>query len=300
LGSTKEVIIAKILYLSLERKIDLEKKHEVMYGDYTMMSEAFYRKVLEFQPDFLIEREFNDGKSKYPDLVKYVREMIPQCRRIIWLIDSHVQSAWHIEYALLFDYAFCAISSFVPVLAGKMREVGAKTKCFWLPLCYPQSIDRIKRNKSKVPFDIVFVGRWGDKYFIKRNRRIKLLQKRYKSKFFAITDYLNMEDYLRQGVISFNSSFSYDLNFRVFETIANGIELVTNDVPDLHLVKDLVDRINIYHNDEEMFNMIDLILSGKLEHDVIKSQIWVQMHHSLIHRHKAILKMVANNKQEEF
>lgn len=297
--------MAKILYLSLERGVDLEKKHQIMYLDFSskvngQFPAKVYEDIVAFDPDFLIEREFNDGESKYPDIVQFVANRINKCIRCVWLIDSHLQADWHIEYSKLFDYAFCAISSFVPVLAGKMREAGVKTKCFWLPLCYPFSIDKIKRNKSHVPFDIVFVGRWGDRWFIERNRLIALLQEQYGERFFPITDYMNMEEYLRQGVISFNCSISYDMNFRVFETLANGIELVTNDVPDLHLIKSLTERINIYHNDEEMLDQIDSILDCKLEHDVIKSQIWVQNWHCLIHRHKSILRMVASNKQEEF
>ena len=90
------------------------------------------------------------------------------------------------------------------------------------------------------------------------------------------------------------------MNFRVFETIANGVELVTNDVPDLHLVEGLAKRINIYHNDQELLDLIDYILIEKVQHDVIRNQIWIQNHHCLIHRQHSLLEMIKTNKQGDF
>jgi hypothetical protein len=294
----------KILYLSSERNIDLAKKHEIMYLDHTFKVDGefpkeIYDQILEFKPEILLEREFNNGMAKYPDIVSFVNTNFPECKKAIWLIDSHCNLQWHLDYSPLFDYVFIAVSKFQPVIAGHLKTIGSKAKCFWLPLCYPYSKDRIKRNKSHVPFDIVFVGRWG-RWFDERTRLLDLLKEQYGDRFFNITDYANMEEYLRQGIISFNRSILGDMNFRVFETLANGVELVTDDVPDLHLINGLVDRINIYHNDQELLDMCDDILDGKLENDVIRSQIWIQNHHCLIHRHNEILKMIATGKQVKY
>lgn len=295
----------KILYLSLERNIDLEKEHEIYYLDYKDKDEtghfpiSVYNSIKEFNPDLLLEREFNDGLSKYPEIVSFVKDNFPECKKAIWLIDSHVQLDWHKAYSPLFDYVFVAISKYKPIFASHLRNLGCNTKVFWLPLCYPCSSKRIKRNKSRVPFDIVFVGRWGE-WFGRRNDLINKLKEKYGEKFFVITDYHNMEEYLRQGIISFNCSYADDMNFRVFETLANGIELVTNDVPDLHLIEGLQDKINIYNTDEDLFTLIDNILSGKTENDVIKSQIWVQLHHCLINRHNEILQMIKTGEQVQY
>ena len=293
-----------ILYLSSERGIELENKHKVMYLDHTSKAGdnfpvEVYEKIREFKPDLLLEREFNNGLAKYPDIAQFIKDEFPKCKRAVWLIDSHVQLQWHKDYSPLFDYVFVAISKYVPILAAHHRSIDSKSKVFWLPVSYPGRRDAVVRNQGRVPFDIVFVGRWG-KWFGERNRLIELLKDQYKEKFFAITDYANMEEYLRQGIISFNRTFSDDMNFRVFESIANGVELVTNDVPDLHLIKGLEERINIYHNDQELLDLIDFILLQKVQHDVIRTQIWVQNHHCTIHRHNSLLKMLETNIQEEF
>jgi len=296
-----------ILYLSLERNIELENKHKVMYLDYTSRKDKLrgdfpqkiYKQILEFKPDVLIEREFNDGLSKYVGILSFVKKELPLCKRSVWLIDTHVQLQWHLDYSPLFDYIFVAISKYRPIIASNLRTMGSSSQVFWLPLCYPCRRDKIKRNKSRVPFDIVFVGRWGE-WFGRRNELIKALTKKYKDRFFPITDYANMEDYIRQGVISFNCSYADDMNFRVFETMANGVELVTNDVPDLHLIEGLAERINIYKTDKELFKLCDKILAGKRENDVIRSQIWIQNHHCTIHRHKEMLKMMREGEQVKY
>ena len=46
--------------------------------------------------------------------------------------------------------------------------------------------------------------------------------------------------------------------------------------------------------------MIDSILEGEIEKDVIKNQIWIQNHHCLIHRHKEILKMIKTGEQVKY
>jgi hypothetical protein len=294
----------RILYLSQERGVDLEKKNEIMYLDHTSKVGGhfpieIYNQINEFKPELLLEREFNDGMAKYPDIVSHIKDNFPDAPRAVWLIDSHCNLDWHLTYAPLFTHVFVAVSMYQPIIAAHLKKIGSDSKCYWLPLCYPYPKDRIKRNKSHVPFDIVFVGRWG-KWFDNRTRLLELLKDQYGDKFFNITDYNNMEEYLRQGIISFNCAINGDMNFRVFETLANGVELVTDDVPDLHLIKGLEHRINIYHNDQELLDMCDEILDGKRENDVIRSQIWVQDHHCLINRHREILKMIKTGEQVQY
>jgi hypothetical protein len=286
----------RILYLSLERHLELEDSHVIKYLDYNELYQrglsAILDEIAAFKPDILIEREFNDGLSLYTDLVAWVKANLPHCVRAVWLIDTHVAYLRHRDYAPLFDFCFLAISEFVDEFRGY-------TKAFWLPLCYPQRSDRIKRNKGRVKHDIVFVGRWGG-FFKERTRYVEFLQKTYGKQFYAVTDYDNMEDIIRNSVISFNCSLGDDLNFRVWETLANGVELLTNPVPDLYKIEGLIPRIHVYHNEAELTKAIDSILEGVLEKETIKNQLWTQRFHSLIHRHRSLLRMIETGAQEEF
>ena len=286
----------KIVYLGLDRNIELDQKHQVKHLDYRDIQarglDSVVDEIAQFNPDLLFEREYNDGLSVYDKLIDRIAADVPGCVKALWLIDTHVQYLRHKEYHKKFDITFMAISKFVD-------EFNKDHPTFWLPLCYPGRTDSIKRNKGDIDHDVVFVGRWGN-MFPERTRLLEVLARRYKGKFYGIKDYENMERIIRRSVVSFNCSIMDDMNFRVFETMAAGVELVTNEVPDLYKIEGLTDRINIYHNDQELVQMIDDILDSKREREVVKNQYWIRDNHCLIHRHIAMLNMVSSHKQFEF
>ena len=84
----------KILWLGLEHELGIEDKHEVLI----MNKDTFdMSKVNEFVPDVLIEREFNDGISIYDEEIKHIKKRYPNCKTIMWFIDTHVQYQRHRE-----------------------------------------------------------------------------------------------------------------------------------------------------------------------------------------------------------
>jgi len=287
----------RILYLSLERDIELEKYHQVQYLDYKIIQSLGYDGTMDyirrFKPQIVLEREFNDQKSLYDDLVRWIKREMPGIQTAIWLIDTHCNYARHVQLAQIYDYVFLAISRYLP----NFKLLNKNT--FWLPLCYPQRADSIKRNKGKVSHDISFVGNSGG-MFVKRTDYLNFLKEKFGDKLFWTRDYENMEKILRESVVSFNCSLGNEMNFRVWETIANGVELVTDEVEDLYNIKDLPDKIHIYQSKDQAYKKINYILDGKLERDVIKTQIWVKNHHCLVHRHMALLEMLAKGQQLDF
>lgn len=286
----------KILCLGLDRNNELDQLHQVKHIDYKDISakglDTICEEIAQFHPDVLFEREYNDGLSNYEKLVDWVGANVPGCTKAVWLIDTHVAYLRHKEYHKHFDVTFMAISKFVD-------EFNKDHPTFWLPLCYPGRSDSIKRRKDAPEHDIVFVGRWGS-MFPERTRLLGVLARKYGNKFYGVKDYENMEKIIQSSIISFNCSIEDDMNFRVFESMANGVEVVTNEVPDLYKIEGLSDRINIYRNDEELISIIDRILDLKLEKEVIKNQYWIRDHHCLIHRHTAMLSMLSSFKQFEF
>lgn len=287
----------RILYLSLERDIDLEKYHQIQYLDYKKIQELGYDGTMDyikrFKPTLVIEREFNDQKSLYDDLIKWIKMEMPGVKTAVWLIDTHCNYQRHIQLATIYDYVFLAISKFVPTFKSLNQNT------YWLPLCYPGKTKEIKRNKGKVTNDVVFVGNSGG-MFVKRTDHLEFLQKNLGKKLLWTRDYENMQKIIRESVVSFNCSLGEEMNFRVWESIANGVELVTDEVEDLYNVRDLPDKVHIYQNKEQALKKIQYILDGKLERDVIKNQIWVKNHHCLVHRHLAMLNMMFKHQQLDF
>lgn len=303
---TEEIILKpnhrakRILYFSKERNIDLENYHFVKYLDHDEITRlghdgtmAFIR---EFNPELVIEREFNDAKSLYDDLILWIKANISGVVTAMWMIDSHCLLPRHKALAEIYDFCFVSIYRFYQEIA----KINKNT--YWLPLCYPQRRDRVKRNKEKVEHDITFVGRWNTVpggYF-KRAEFLSAMKKYYGDKCFFVTDYENMENIYRHSFIALNYSLSNELNFRVFEVLANGPELVTDYVPDIDLIKDLKSKMCVFKELNTAKVNIDRLLEGKVEHDVIRNQIWIQNHHCLIHRHLSIIRTIETGIQEEY
>lgn len=288
----------KLLYLSYENFIDTERNHDVMYLNVDSMETGNWRdEILAFEPDFLLEREFNDGRAEYSKVVNFVKDHFPECKTAVWLIDTHVSHSRHIEYAKLFDYVFLAISTYV----DEFKE-SVNVNTFWLPVCYPYPKDSINRNYRPINRDIVFVGNWEriKQWFPERAEYVEFLTNHYKDKFYAVTDYDNMKTIIKEAKVSFNYCIKDDMNFRVFETLGLGTELVTNDVTDLHNIKGLTDFINIYRDKQDLVRIIDSILNNESTINNLQAQDWVQQNHTLYNRYKSLLKMILSGKQELF
>lgn len=290
----------RIIYLSYENYIDTEKDHLVMYLNRNKIDEMGEDKwkymIDQFNPELLLEREFNDGKAIYKDVIDYVRETQPACKRATWFIDTHVCHDRHIEYSKYFDYVFLAISSYV----DEFKATNPNT--FWLPVCFPYSETEIKPNYQPINRDIVFVGNFErfKRWFPERAEYVQFLQDHYKDRFLAITDYANMRTLIRESKVSFNLCIKDDMNFRVFETLGLGTELVTNDVTDLHKIDGLTDRISIYRDRTDLIRIIDSILDNSSTVNVLEAQEWVKQKHTLYQRYKSLMKMLVSNKQESF
>jgi hypothetical protein len=294
----------KILYLSYENYIDTSKDHDIMYlnrdsmGNGEMPGKTLWQtRIDQFKPDLVLEREYNDGRAIYTDVIEYVEKNHPDCRTAVWLIDTHVSYARHVEYAKLFDFVFLAISSFVDEFVEKVNM-----NTFWLPVCWPYSRDEIKNNYRPINNTIVFVGNIEQikLWFPERAEYIDFLKNHYKEKFYAVTDYENMRTLIREAKVSFNYCIRDDLNFRVFETLGLGTELVTNDVTDLHKIKGLADRVRVYHDKADLITAIDSVVSNISTINTIAVQEWVKENHTLYHRYKSLLRMIMTGKQESF
>lgn len=121
-------------------------------------------------------------------------------------------------------------------------------------------------------------------------------------RFTAMTDYDNMFSIIKRSRISFNCSINKDLNFRVWESLGAGVELITDDVPDLHKVEGLAPRVSIYTNFDHIKDYVVGIISNdpKYTHNTLQNQDWVKKNHCLVHRHKAILQMIESGQQVKF
>jgi spore maturation protein CgeB len=271
----------KILALTYERDWELPE-HEVMYAD--AKEGISLNAIKAFDPDIILEREFNDGIAHYEALLKH----FPDVPKAWWWIDSHLQYEAKKDYARNFDYVFLAVSRNVEPLRSYLRNGWV----FWLPLCWPYPSDKIIPNTQPKRYDISFVGRWNPQWFPERTRYIELLKQHYGDRFHAVTDYDNMLSIVRQSKVSLNCAIRNDLNFRVFEVLGCGTELITDPVSDLFSVEGLENWANIYRSPGDLIRTIDRLLAGEIRHDMGAIQEEIKAKHTLKQRLHYILNTI--------
>lgn len=277
----------KIVWLGNEQMVS--DKYAEQENEFLIMNRDNFsmKKLEEFKPEIVIEREFNDGKSIYEFEMTYLEREHPEIKRAVWLIDTHVQFQRHFVYAKHFDFIFMAISRYVPIFQNEFK----KAKVFWLPVCHPTACLPPNTLIGR-PHKVSFVGRWGQTLYTERTELVeKLKQNKW---FYAKTDYETPYQTMSSSEITFNRSFSEDMNYRVFEALACGTELVTNLVPDLLKIKGLKDRIHIYKRDGDAIEIVKDLVEGRKKYKGTPEthRNWIRESHLLKHRVTDCIKMI--------
>ena len=165
--------------------------------------------------------------SMHPDLYLWVEsvnghfprnlESVP-VPKACYLIDSHLNLAWHVQWARQFDHVFIAQREYIPAF----REAGNK-HVHWLPLGADPDIHRRATGEKK--HDIGFVGS------LNTERRVRLLNAL--EKFHKVTYqrcfWTDMADFFAESRIVFNNAIKNDLNMRLFEVMSTGTFLLTDN-----------------------------------------------------------------------
>ena len=268
----------KILWLGLEQNIG----REALILNKNNFS---IDKVINFNPDIVIEREFNATGLDWSNEIILIKKSLPNVRTATWLIDTHVREPFHKEYCKLFDYAFFAISRF-------MDRIDHPRK-FWLPVCHTSMF--LLEFPKKRPYHIGFVGRFSGKFLEERSEFMFMLKDIFPD-FHLITDYGTVYQTMSKIEYMVNLSYDGDMNFRTFESLACGCGLITNDVPDLHKITGLDERITIF---DSFDSCVDAI-KNKVGVTQTDNSKWVMEKHTLGNRFDSIINMIQTGKQEEF
>jgi FkbM family methyltransferase len=174
-----------------------------------------------------------------------------------WAIDTHLNFDWCLEKAREFDFVFAAQRDG----AERLRQAGISSAS-WLPLACDPEFHR-KHDVAK-EFDICFVGHM---FPGPRQELVELLQKHYPGMFVGQRFFEEMAQTYSASHLVFNRSIGNDVNMRVFEALACGSLLLTNDLRDngqeelfrdgVHLAtyanaEELLDKTGFYLKHEEM------------------------------------------------
>jgi hypothetical protein len=193
-----------------------------------------------------------------------------------YLIDSHLNLHWHVEWAKRFDHVFIAQQEYLEAF----RAAGNRS-VHWLPLgCDPEIHRQATRNKEH---DVGFVGS------LNTERRVALLNKietihqvKYERSFWV-----DMADFFARCRIVFNNAIRNDLNMRVFEVLSTGSFLLTDHARNSGQDMLFHDREELgLYTDETIQDVVNYYLQHEEERELIAARGRTVVHaaHTYVHR----------------
>jgi glycosyltransferase involved in cell wall biosynthesis len=179
--------------------------------------------------------------------------------KVFWSIDSHCALRDHVQFCTMFKPQIFLTSA--PGYIKDYRDVSEKQ--YW----FPNAIDKRWFNKKDIPKnrEIVFAAspiadRLNVSNFLRKMVGLELISN------CKGEDYVNL---IRSAKVSFNKSISDDINYRIFESLACGTALSTNNVSGLDQLFVLDQDLAVYNNEKEMVGVTQWLLKD----DVARNQI---------------------------
>ena len=252
------------------------KSHDIFLGD------GSFRELCDGMPDSWRPDGFLFVESGILYRCEFMKKL--ECPKACYLIDTHLHVESHLAMAREFDVVFLAQKSFVP----RFQDV-LKRPVVWLPLaCDP---DIHSPHPVMEETDLVFAGSIQSP-LQERTRRLKRLSTR----FSVRTERVFLEEmarFLSTGRILFNASVRNDLNMRVFESLAIGKCLLTDDVPGLGDLFVPGEDLAIY-DDRSLTEAVRTLLEdpGRRASMAASGRKKVLASHTYLHRAQTILSVL--------
>ena len=219
-------------------------------------------KVEHFQPHDL-DRVPRNGFDLYLNIDDGLHYHLPPELRpsAFWAIDTHLNFDRCRDKAPRFDVVFAAQRDGVDLL----KSIGVQSVS-WLPLACDPAVHR----KHDIPktYDTAFVG---NIFPGPRSELLSLIQRRYRNAFIGQCYFDDMARTYSAARIAFNRSIRNDINMRVFEAVACGSLLMTNNLTDNGLSELFKDGVHLatYREPEDLLDK----LAFYLERESIREKI---------------------------
>ena len=211
------------------------------------------------------------------------------CLKACYFIDSHLAFDLHLELAANYDIVFTAYKPAVEMF----KERGIEN-VFWLPTACDPEIHG-KKTEEKL-YDIGFVGTLDS---ASNPERVRLFNE-LKQRFNVYSERCFLEEMSRvfsRSKIVFHKSVKNDLAMRVWEALASGSLLLTDEAKGSGLTDIFEDRKNIviYRNENELLELADYYLKNDDEREKISAEGMrtVLNEHTYIHRAEDIVKTLS-------
>jgi GT2 family glycosyltransferase/tetratricopeptide (TPR) repeat protein/2-polyprenyl-3-methyl-5-hydroxy-6-metoxy-1,4-benzoquinol methylase len=172
-----------------------------------------------------------------------------------WVIDTHMNLAWDLQKAADFDWVFAAQRDG----AEQLRRAGFASAT-WLPLACDPGVHAPHEVEKR--FDLAFVG---NNSAGPRAEMLELVRRHFPNSFVGHCYFEEMARAYSAARIAFNRSVRNDVNMRVFEALACGPLLLTNDLRDNGQAELFQDGTHLatYSGPEEMLDKARFYLGNE-------------------------------------
>ena len=248
-------------------------------------SPVFYNKIAQLIKDLNINILI-DIEGGFEDM-NFVFKRVPRninILKIFWAIDTHQYLNLQSEKAKYFDLVLSAQKN-------ALDDLGENS--FWIPSGASIYDVDYKENRH---WDIFFIGHIFPGLHTRRKQIIQKLKEIYQGNFGCFENVFNPEKSysMSRAKIGINVSLNNDINFRVFETMASGAMLITNEIIDNGLEDIFTDGEHLvtFKDEEDLIEKINYYLSHSRERNRIAKagQKRVQKYYT----HKVICGKVIN------
>ncbi|MDR4504161.1 MAG: glycosyltransferase [Candidatus Scalindua sp.] len=171
------------------------------------------------------------------------------CTKACYMIDSHINFERHLDFVKSFDIVFTAHKPAVEMFNGE-----GFNHVFWIPpACDPEIHGRKTGEKL---YDIGFVGSLNANFNPERVHLLNELKQRFHVHYERCFLERMAEVFSRSKIV-FNKSIMNGLNMRVFEVLAAGSLLLTDESKESGLTELFEEKrdLVIYRNEEELFEL---------------------------------------------
>ena len=193
--------------------------------------------------------------------------------RAWWAIDTHLEFDRCLARARGCDLVFAAQRNG----AERLRAAGANS-AEWLPLACDPEIHR--PHDVPLAYDVAFVGH---DFPGPRGELSALIRRRRPASFFGQAYFDDLARVYSAARVAFNRSVKDDVNMRVFEAMACGPLLLTNDLAENGQAEFLRDGVHLatYRDAEELLDKLDFYLGR----DALRTRIAAAGRAEVVARH---------------
>lgn len=207
--------------------------------------------------------------------------------RICYMIDTHCAFDTRLAIARRFNFTFLAqktrLADFV--------QAGIPNVA-WMPLACSPELHDVGPMERK--YDVAFVGGVPDDPNDRRKRLLDAVKEHFPNCWIGRAWPEEMARIYAQAKIVVNACVGRDINMRVYEALASGALLITDEADGLEeLFKDN-EHLIVYRRDEDLLDRVDYFLKNDAERERIASagRALVLGEHTYRHRTREMMLMV--------